>query len=528
MALDVNEVYQPTQESLEVLWQEAGERVAHRFFRTGFTVHILSSRFTRRLAAERTSYDRAAARRLARAWQLTAVTELCWILPARELARTLISKSQGRMLVLPFPGYEHVYFNEWATSRADLLYLYFYLYRLNVNVCFAPPNKEIAEKQNLKLTLKPSPHWNSNFRIYLYKDQGLHPAAIRGLKRIRSKIRSTLGWVSWLKTYFHFNKKPRVRMTNELPEFQLPLVQNSAGFLSISHVDPSKYRRYLYLSLRKQTHRNYRLMRKFVRHQGLTLAHVCDQPSFDSGIFGASVESLNGALILWPHSTNPCAIDSYDSARLKAIHTLMLRSANSWKQKYSSVQVSINPDLMLPAIGKNIPYNPQKPINLLFIGVGAHMHRYPIVSFQPQRETFAQSIKSLKESGVAYRCFYKPKPGYETPEIFETFAPPDFSYENLDKPLEQINFANTIFLTLSVGSSALIEGCAWGVPVLILKNINMSDHAPVPWQISGSQLGQELQHLSTSQNWAHRVEQQQIWLKREIRPKNQDLIPTAQ
>ncbi len=516
--IDEASFYRPSHEALELLWQEAGERVAARLLAAGLKTPALAIRLTRFLARQLTFYDPQIALRLARSWYMTAHTELCWILPARELARLLVCKAEGRAIVLPFLGDRQIYFGEWTKTDPDVLYLVLFLKKLDAITYFVRSDEKAHGKGRWDLRLEPSPLWNHDQNVHVYAKHGLHPFALRGSNQVLAKVQK-LAWgrtARW-KTGRQKRRQKPVCQVNELPSFHLSFTEVRDTRLLALDVDLVALRRQSHLSVRRHTHRNFRLARRWVQRHGLQVAHICDEPSFGSSIFSAAVESLGGGLVLWPHSTNPCAVGAYRGARLKAVHATMKRSAVAWAKDYPSIEVRVQPDLRLPKIRQGAAYVPGAPLHLILIGSGTHMHRYPIVHLARHRTALKTAIESIDQLGLAYRCFHKPKPGYETPELFRTFAPAGLSYGTIETSLAELDYPNMVFISISLGSSALVEGCAWGFPVVTVKDYDWNDYAPVPWQTPSALLGAHLQQLTSPSNWARRLRAQQDWLKQELR-----------
>ena len=157
----------------------------------------VAKRMARRLArkaAERWGLDE---RTIADAWYFTVWTELCFLIPARRLARHLARIAHGELIIMPIRSTDFRYLSYWEGNDLEPFFLAWELRRAGASavLCLVSPHGPVAGDGSIEaLTLKFRPHepsWRPSALIAEPPEArgpaALALAAVRGYQRLLSE-----------------------------------------------------------------------------------------------------------------------------------------------------------------------------------------------------------------------------------------------------------------------------------------------------------------------------------------------------
>ena len=188
----------------------------------------------------------------------------------------------------------------------------------------------------------------------------------------------------------------------------------------------------------------------------------------------------------------------------------------------AGTKVNLRPELMLqrPEFFQKIDSNSK--LNVVIIA-GAHsLNQTPLFSLKHHELAIKRLIQGLSERKSQVNLFIRPKGHWETLSWFQRFATD--TLVAVDKPPNELDLPNMIFVCISQSSSALLEGVARGVPGLTVKEINTADYVKLDQNYfpstdvnSALSLIDSFANLNNLENLWH---SQRIWFSKNIYTQN--------
>lgn len=252
-------------------------------------------------------------------------------------------------------------------------------------------------------------------------------------------------------------------------------------------------------------------------------AHIGDYLYAESELVAAKVKDRGGRVHLWPHSTNPVHVPFHDPKHITSIRAVTRSGAAAWAQAMPGVEVVHDAGLMLEVPQESVPFTSGEPISVVVIGGRPVMRNLPILDIAAHerlyREFFA-SLDPLVRAGKV-KVYFKPRGRTGEHETWlERLVGRSAGWQRvLEHPL-RLQLPNPVFVSLSVGSSALLEGVSRGIPGLIVREGFARDYlAAEDGAVESLKLPEAivtLQKLSSREEWLSVRAAQVAALKREI------------
>lgn len=215
-----------------------------------------------------------------------------------------------------------------------------------------------------------------------------------------------------------------------------------------------------------------------VAERGVVEAHIGDHFFAESVIVGDAVRRAGGKVVLWPHSTNPVHVhqrraDSFDEVRA-VTHT----GAEIWRAAFPDKVVTHSPDSMLtPSPARS--FDPAFPVSLVFFGGRSTLGDMPILDTRAHRELYRKLFSALAELRTTHPVdvYFKPRglTGEHEQWLYQTVGTTAAWKPVYQHPL-RLELPNMVFASVSMGTSALIEGMARGIPGLIVREFAVRDY----------------------------------------------------
>lgn len=219
--------------------------------------------------------------------------------------------------------------------------------------------------------------------------------------------------------------------------------------------------------------------RDFVKRARTTLqeeaimdVHISDYLYAESALIAQKVKDRGGRVHVWPHSTNPVHIDFHDPAYIKSIHAVTKSGAAAWRERFPNADVSHDSGLMLAPHSTPVSFTESSPLSVVVIGGRPVMRNLPILDIEAHekayREFFSGLDKLVQEGRV--KVYFKPRGRTGEHEGWlKSVVGRTAGWDRvLEHPL-RMSVPNPVFVSLSVGSSALLEGTMRGIPGFIVR-----------------------------------------------------------
>lgn len=215
-----------------------------------------------------------------------------------------------------------------------------------------------------------------------------------------------------------------------------------------------------------------------VERRGVTEAHIGDHLYVESVIVGDAVKRAGGRVVVWPHSTNPVHVglrrpDSFDQ-----VHAVTRTGAEIWRAAFPDKDVVHAPDSML-TMSPPRDFDPELPLSLVIFGGRSTLGDMPVMDTAAHREQYRRFFDALGElrTTAAVNVFFKPRgyTGEHEQWLFQTVGKRADWKPVYEHPL-RLELPNMVFASTSMGTSALIEGIARGIPGFIVREFPVRDY----------------------------------------------------
>ncbi len=215
-----------------------------------------------------------------------------------------------------------------------------------------------------------------------------------------------------------------------------------------------------------------RRIRTALQEHAIMDAHIGDYLYAESVLVAAKVKDRGGRVHLWPHSTNPVHVDFQDPGHISTVHAVTKSGAAMWEAALPRSDVRHDAGLMLDPPKGKVKFVEGEPLSIVVIGGRPVMRNLPILDIAPHENLyrrFFSALEPLVQQGRV-KVYFKPRGMTGEHELWlERLVGRSANWSRvLEHPL-RMNLTNPLFVSLSVGSSALLEGGTRGIPGMIVR-----------------------------------------------------------
>ncbi len=468
---------------------------------------------------------------IAQALYYTVWSELCTLLPMRAIAREIAKTAGGDPILIHLDLKCKKYFSFWDQNNCECYYLYHELNRLGALPVFflatrySGKNSYLATSFRLlfstafKLRFSPGPFWKApSFRV-----QNQSAIATIGM-RAPEKVLSILGGLSKCEpahSCLPFETsvfEPKTKLpTIELGFRKINRFVELIGYFDIYRADiPRHANNLIAQTLGKSTKNAGRYAREVVASQGISEAHICDHPFYQSSIVAGAVREAGGRTVVWPHSSNPIMIKMHNLNENDAVNTITNRGKNIWRKLMPAIKVQTISELMLTPYDKPWPFVDGDPLNIVVIAGAYRLGRLPVFSYSDHLKTYRRLFSEFSRHKGALRVHCKAKLPWEDFQFIQKLTPPELKLIEISDPPYKMEMTNLVFLTVTMGSTALLEGMGRGIPSFVVNETAVEDYAPIPTVVKTNQVSSILTRISDPSGWQSFVEDQSQWYNEQV------------
>lgn len=452
---------------------------------------------------------------IAQALHYTIWTELCTLRPMRALAREISAKAGQRPVFIPLDLGPKTYFGFWDPNECEKFYLYHELNRRGALTAFfvdeKSPQKISSSVQDFQMSFSPSLHWKaSTVRVVGQKafvTNGIRAAdtVMEALAKPAGNIPSDVNERSAPTGLEGGTELPTIHLTFKRTERLSGLRGSHAVFRAEIPTPPSRLiTQTLGIPSKKMAQRT----REIVSSLGITEAHICDHPFYESALIGGAVRDAGGKVILWPHSSNVMMMKMHRPKKGDVIHTITKNGAAAWRGLAPTVKVRTVSGLMLEPYEKPWPFVPSDPLNVVVIAGAHRLGRLPAFSYSGHLNTYRRLFSELSRYEGAIRVHCKAKAPWEDFQFIQNLTPSGFELEEVKELPSRIEMTNLVFLSVTVGSSALLEGMGRGIPCITVRETAAEDYVVVPNVLTTDAVPPILKTIADPSGWQQFVDQQ--------------------
>ena len=468
----------------------------------------LSRRFAQRYATEPFLPPKA----LAAAIYTPLYSELWDHLAMRRVARHISKTAANEPIFVKMKSPVTTYLNGYRETDFRSLTLYAELRRAGANaflVTFVDP----GEPRSTRVEVHPNPTFMQARPVRSSQNQApshraIVPSGIRSVQTVISRNSGTLTYSasSIVPDYAYertYRSDLRPSATFLPPRTLLPVV--NIGLVSVANLvghqlidgKPEKFSAAveesndLSLDWMEWLHfatKNYFAAMAYACHAevaGRTIREldICDHPYIESALMAAAVKKSGGSVILWPHSTNPVHVNAYGPDMVDEIHAITRQGCQSWSAAVPDATVHLTSDLMLQEPTRPIPPSDHDtPLTVIVIGGRVQLASMPFVNTAAHERTYQQLFRGIGrlQATKQLQVLYKPKGTDGEDASWLTNVVGGVATWNVthDHPTK-LNIERAIFVCVSIGSSALLEGLGMGIPGVIVQDVPFREYLAV-------------------------------------------------
>lgn len=436
--------------------------------------------------------------------------ELCLFEPMKRLAADIAAEADESPVFIESPTDVFRYVDAYTFSHFEVLFLFFELRRLGVNaflvryhqgvpptkpqVRFVPGVRSLMPRGTLQPTRQAA------------HSKAVVPAGIRSVRRILDTANGALVYTagSVVKEYA-YDRSLRQEFPIEpgasfhpsedlLPTFEfdlwraaaleVPPLQLGDGFDSEAFVEVSEALGGDWLAWLDRVLHDYLAgisSNAFaeVASRGIREAHVCDHIFADSALFANAVKKSGGKVVLWPHSANPVHVRERRPETFDEVHAVTRSGAEQWRRRFPDAVVHHSPRMMMDPPTRSAPVDPRLPLSVVIIGGRSNLKNMPILDRTAHEASYREFFRGLEElrSRHAIKVYFKPRGHTGEHEMWlQQLVGDSGGWQRvLQHPL-RLELPNMLFASISMGSSALLEGLSRGIPGLVVRDFPVRDY----------------------------------------------------
>lgn len=430
--------------------------------------------------------------------------------PMRRLAVDIASESDDSPVFIESPTDTYRYLDGYSFSHFDVLYLYFELRKLGINAFLcryhrgkAPVNPVMEFVPGVRSLL---PRGEVEETIQVSHKSALIPAGIRSVRRVVDSLDSPLVFSSGsvVKEFAYdrslrqdFPIEPEASIHPEfdnLPTFTVALwpaatlrgvpLSVEDGLETHATIEVSKaIGGDWFLWLDRALHRYLAGISANsyaeIAARGITEAHVADHLFADAALFASAVKRSGGRVVLWPHSANPVHVNERRIGSFDEVHAVTRAGCRRWQERFPDVQVTHSPSTMLDPPTRDGRIEAGMPLSVVVIGGRSILRHIPILNQSLHEASYREFFTGLENLQTRHPIdvYFKPRGHTGEEEMWlSAIVGTTANWSRILEHPRRIDLPNTLFVSISMGSSALVEGLSRGIPGVVVRDFPVRDY----------------------------------------------------
>nr|WP_131815375.1 hypothetical protein [Rhizobium altiplani] len=447
----------------------------------------LSGRICRRLARVLAPNSPTEAAALEAAWFFAVWTEISVILPMRHLARFLHKKFGENLIVVPIDHGRVTCLNHWAYNELEPFILVAELRRRGARSFLLARSQELSNrfsggKGELNFVAN-SAWWHSKVDAKIPTttfEKVFEPDGMRDPHKVRCAIgrAALVGTVrdpasaasADIHLWSEVDNPPSIKVS-----FDVVLAHKAFSIFAPSDPLPKLTDAFLTFvgGLSKAAWEN---ANKAVAASTAREAHVCDHLFFEGALISHAVAAAGGNIRLWPHSSNAGHVPFQKHDALAGVTAVTASAKRMWSRVLTSEIVNIDSSFMLSEASTARSYAAGEPVHIV-VFAGAHrLNRMPTLDCRAHKAALQKFFGALAGLPDKFQVLVKPKAYWEEADWLEQFFPIGHRFRFTEQTTKELDLPNMIFSTVSLGSTALLEGIGRGIPGLIVREFPIVDY----------------------------------------------------
>jgi hypothetical protein len=451
---------------------------------------------------------------LADAMYLTIYHEASQLAQMLRLADDIAGSETNAPVVIEVPYLTFRYLRG-SSDAFSLIYLYFALLERGVNAFLCYVRHGPVPEETTRLSFRPGWRLARRQTVLASTEQRLFrgpnarvalvPGGIRAFPELAALLPGATVYESGsvVGEYAYDRHHPRTQAITataalhpvdpELPAFEYPLTRTARlagrglatsddqpldGVLEESSPVGGNWAHWLHRVTSEFVEHLARQASADVARRRIEEAHVADYLLPEGVIVGDAVRRAGGRVILHPHSSNPVHIDVRGPDTFDEVEAMTRAGARMWREQFPGKVVRHAPAVVVSPTHPR-SFSAGQPLSVVLFGGMAVMGRTPWIDLDRHAETYTCLFDGLADlqQRHAIDVYFKPRgTSGETEEwLFHTVGRraqwrPTYTHaRRLDLP-------NQVFISVSVGTTALLEGLVAGSPGMIVRDFPVRDY----------------------------------------------------
>lgn len=448
--------------------------------------NLLAKAVIRRLVRE---VDATSAKRsiLRDAWYFPLWTELCSIVPLRHLARQIADEAGDRLILLPIDQTEFNCLKHWHPSEIDAFVLAAELRRRGARVLLVAGQQVISERAGhggVKLSFGLSKYWIDGTASGVQYSSIGRAVALEGIRNARNVL-ERLKEISprgtdaaaepWKGRHLWASSDGATRVDVDLADV---FVSKSWSLWTPSSAVPKLdvvFRRLL----EPLTDVALANTRDFVEATGTRDLHICDHLFFRSAILAHTVSEFGGRVTVWPHSSNAAHVPYREPGFTDRAIAITRTGARLWETVMPAESVVVDSSVMMSPDTGPRETRPDAAVHVVVFAGAYRIGRLPLVHYRQHLAAWREFLAALDCLPDGIEVHLKPKPPWEGREWFEGLLEPGSRLKFTSTHANDLDFPNMVFVSVTLGSSALMEGLGRGIPCMIVRTVDIEDYTTI-------------------------------------------------
>lgn len=490
---------------------------------------------------------------LADAVMVNVYHESAQFVPMQRLADELTARAGAEPVVIEIPAASVDYLEGYASGEFDLIYLYFALLERGTNAFLCVREKGSVGRSPETFSFKP--RWRSVIpHVKVLDDPAPHQRALvpAGIRRVAPLVQELDDLVvyqsgSVVKEFAYdrsieqdFPVTATARLHPEhspLPTFSFPLSRVARltgrdlgtggdakvkGAIELGEPLGGSWPEWLHRATWPLLDHLSRTAAADLERRGVTEVHIGDHLFAESVIVGDAVRRTGGRVVIWPHSTNPVHVDLRRADSFDEVHAVTHSGAEVWRAAFPDKTVLHTPDSMLSPLPPRA-FDPEQPVSLVLFGGRSTLGNMPILDTEAHRALYRRlfaDLAALRETHPV-EVYFKARglTGEHEHWLFQTVGKAADWKPVYAHPL-RLDLPNMVFASVSVGTSALIEGLSRGIPGFVVREFPVRDYTTLDEEtfpiVPSAEAMKVLARTTTAEGYAELIEQELHHMKDEL------------
>ncbi len=451
---------------------------------------------------------------LADAMYLTIYHEASQLAPMLRLAEDIAAAESSSPVVIEIEDLDFRYLTG-SSDQFYLLYLYFALIERGVNafLCLFEhgsvpeetatlsfvPGWRLAVKQTVLAPTEPRRGRGPHGRVALV------PAGIRAFPALAALFPGATVYESGsvVGEYAYDRRHPRTQTVTAtaalhpsdptLPSFEYPLTRTTRlagrgtatsddhaldGVLEESPPVGGTWPQWLHRATSEFVEHLARQATADVARRRIAEAHVADYLLPEGVVVGDAVRRAGGRVILHPHSSNPVHIEVRGADAFDEVEAVTHAGARAWREQFPDKVVRHTPASVVN-IARPRTFAVGQPLSVVLFGGMAVMGRTPWIDLDRHAESYTSLFDGLADlqSRHDIDVYFKPRGRTgETEEWLLHTVGRRAQWRPTYTHARRLDLPNQVFVSVSVGTTALLEGLVAGTPGMIVRDFPVRDY----------------------------------------------------